>query len=101
MGGGNDPVDVRRQRMEAGADADDRTDNAPEASFFGDLVGAFTGEGDHLPGELRQKLERDGFVEIDADGLLAADRYATPDQIAQVAGDRVTLSTSGKGLMKE
>lgn len=99
MGGGNDPVDVQRQRREAGVA--DPADTAPTATVFGDLVDAFTAGGDHLPDELRQKLEREGFVEIDTAGLFAADRYATPDQIARVDEDRVVLSTSREGLLKE
>jgi hypothetical protein len=39
----------------------------------------------------RQHLLRHGFIRIDSTGLFAADRYVTPDQIADVSVDHVTL----------
>ena len=45
-----------------------------------------------LPEALRGRLLRQGFVAIDATGLFADDRYATPDQIAAVRDDSVILA---------
>jgi hypothetical protein len=72
---------VRQERtiMDAIADAL-RTDDAPEA--------------------LQEQLLRSGFVRVDASGLFAADRYVLPDQIASVAGDRVTLTVGRDELIR-
>lgn len=95
MGGGNDPAEVRRQSRDAGNEP-----GGVEETFTGNLFDAFTPT-DGVPDELRLKLEREGYVEIDSAGLLAADRYATPDQIAEVTSDGVILSTSRDQLPKE
>lgn len=98
MGGGNDPADVQRQRRDAGADP---AASGADSTFLGDLFQAFTPTGG-MPDELRQKLEREGFIEIDSGGLFSSDRFATPDRIAEVADDRVILGTTGKrGLIEE
>ena len=55
------------------------------------MARAFAGE-DGISDELKEKLLREGFVRIDADGLFAGDRYITPDQIARADGDRLGLS---------
>ncbi len=80
MGGGNDPADVQRQRRDAGVDQDAGPREA-DSTFLGDLFDAFTPDRG-MPDELRQKLERDGFIEIDSGGLFSRDRFATPDRIA-------------------
>lgn len=55
---------------------------------------------DELPEEVREKLLLQGFIRIDADGLFAADRYVTPDQIGGVTEDGVTLTVSKDELLK-
>lgn len=55
---------------------------------------------DDLPEEVRQRLLSQGFVRLDADGLFAADRYITPDQISSVTSEGVTLSVSKDDLLK-
>lgn len=55
---------------------------------------------DGLPEEVQEKLLLQGFVRIDADGLLASDRYVTPDQIAGVSSDALTLRVSKDALLK-
>lgn len=100
MGGGNDPVDAARQSREAAGPADDRSGDygAPLAT---DLVSSiFSGGGDGLPDEERQDLELKGYIEIDSRGLFSANRYATAEQIASVAGDDVTLNVAGDSLAK-
>lgn len=54
---------------------------------------------DDLPEEVREKLLRQGFVRIDADGLFAADRYVTADQIASVTEDGVMLKVTKDELL--
>jgi hypothetical protein len=55
---------------------------------------------DHVPETPRQRLLRQGFLRIDSTGLLAADRYVMPDQIAAVSEDRVTLRVTRDELIK-
>jgi hypothetical protein len=55
---------------------------------------------DEVPDPLRQRLLRLGFMRIDSKGLFAADRYVLPEQIAEVAGDRVTPRVTRDELIK-
>jgi hypothetical protein len=55
---------------------------------------------DDLPDELRERLLHQGFVRIDADGLFAADRYVTPEQIDSVSPDGLMLNVSKDELVK-
>lgn len=57
-------------------------------------------QSDRLPDEIRERLLHQGFVRIDADGLFSADRYVTPEQIAQVSSDTLTLKVSKAELLK-
>ena len=53
-----------------------------------------------IPRELQSKLLMSGFIRVDTAGLFASDRYVTPDQIAGVSGDTVTLSVGRDQLVK-
>lgn len=55
---------------------------------------------DELPEELRERLINQGFVRIDANGLFAADRYITPQQIDSVSGDGLMLNVTKDELIK-
>ena len=55
---------------------------------------------DDLPEEVREKLLLQGFIRIDADGLFAADRYVTPEQIGSVTEDGVVLKVRKEELLK-
>lgn len=57
--------------------------------------------GDDLPDVLRNRLLRNGFIHVDADGLLASDRYVMPEQISDVSGDTVTLNVTRDELIKQ
>jgi hypothetical protein len=70
-----------------------------ESSLIEDVAMAIF-PSDHVPETLRQRLLRHGFVRIDSTGLLAADRYVMPNQIADVSEDRVTLRVSRDELIK-
>ncbi|MCD7058647.1 DUF2171 domain-containing protein [Pelagibacterium xiamenense] len=45
-----------------------------------------------MPEAQRARLLREGYVLLDADGILQKDRYILPDQIKEVAGDRLVLN---------
>lgn len=72
--------------------------NLRGSSFLDDLAQVFTT--DEVPDEVRERLLQQGFIRIDADGIFAADRYVTLDNVASVAQDRVTLSVSRDQLIK-
>jgi hypothetical protein len=68
-------------------------------TWLHDLAEVFAGEED-LPEVLRARLLREGFLRLDASGLLAADRYVLPDQIASVSADGVRLRVRRDELIK-
>jgi hypothetical protein len=94
--GGVDPEDARRQAAETAPPppADDSGSALPRA-----VAKAFR-PNESIPDELRERLEQEGYIAIDAAGLFAGDRYATADQIARVADDRVLLSASSDELAR-
>lgn len=55
---------------------------------------------DELPREMQEKALREGFVRLDADGFLAADRYIFPEHIDRVEGDRLVLNVRKDDLLK-
>lgn len=89
---------------------DDPTTPEPEATSVSgmeerregivDVIAEIFHPDDQLPEEVRGRLLQQGFIRIDADGLFAADRYVTPDQIASVSSDGVMLSVSRDELIK-
>lgn len=98
--GGIDPVDAARQSREAAGPADE-TPGAYDAPLIANLADAvFSGGGDSVPEEVRQDLERKGYIEIDSKGLFSANRFAAADQIASVSGDEVVLNVMGNMLAK-
>ncbi len=67
-------------------------------SLIDDIAKVFSP--DDLPEEIRERLLHQGFVRLDADGLFAADRYITPEQISSVSGDGLMLNVSKDELIK-
>jgi hypothetical protein len=55
----------------------------------------------HVPGEMRDRLLRLGFVKIDRKGFFRSDAYVAADQITRVADDVVELSATDQGLPSE
>lgn len=55
---------------------------------------------DGLPRELQEKALREGFVRLDADGFMAADRYIFPEHIDRIEDDRLVLSVERNDLLK-
>lgn len=55
---------------------------------------------DRVPREMQEKLLREGYVRLDADGLFASDRYVMASQIERVEGDRLVLAVEKKELLK-
>jgi hypothetical protein len=76
----------------------DGADRNRRESIIGAIADAFAP--DELPETLRERLLREGYIRLDADGLFAADRYILPSQIASAAGDEVTLNVEKDQLIK-
>ena len=55
---------------------------------------------DDMPEALRARLSREGYVVLDADGILHKDRYIFPDQIASATADGLVLSVRRDDLVK-
>jgi hypothetical protein len=73
-------------------------EDAEPDSLLDTIADAFRTDG--LPAEIRERLLHQGFVRIDADGLFSADRYITPEQIAQVSAETLMLKVSEAELLK-
>jgi hypothetical protein len=54
--------------------------------------------GEALPAAFRERLVREGYIQIDSPSF-AADRFATPDQIATVGEDRIVLNVASHALI--
>jgi hypothetical protein len=54
---------------------------------------------DEMPRELRERLEHDGFIRIDA-GFLKHHRYALRGQIDRIEVDHVVLNVTAQELLK-
>jgi hypothetical protein len=53
-----------------------------------------------VPDQLENKLLMSGYIRMDADGIFAADRFITPEQIVRVSDDKVFLSVNKDQLVK-
>jgi hypothetical protein len=92
---GDDDPDTEEVEAASPNTLDDR-----DRTFVDDIALAFTAS-DDLPEEIRERLLVQGFVRIDANGLFAADRYVTPDQIDSVSGEGLLLNVSKDELVKK
>jgi hypothetical protein len=90
---GDDDPDTPEVEASGLSDLRDRDD-----SLVDNIAKAFGA--DELPEELRSRLLHQGYVRLDANGLFAADRYITPNQIASVSGDGLQLNVTREELIK-
>jgi hypothetical protein len=90
---GDDDPDTPEVEASGLSDLRDRDD-----SLVDNIAKAFAT--DELPEELRSRLLHQGYVRLDANGLFAADRYITPNQIASVSGDGLQLNVTREELIK-
>lgn len=79
--------------------AADVDEEVRDRTLIDNLAEAF--RGDDLPEVVQKRLLHDGFVRMDAKGLLAADRYVLPGQIARVTSDSVVLNVTKDELVKK
>ena len=90
---GDDDPDT--PEVEAGGLSDTRD---RDGTLVDNIVRAFST--DELPEELRQRLLHQGYVRLDANGLFAADRYITPEQIDSISGEGLMLNVTRDELIK-
>lgn len=55
---------------------------------------------DDIPEVLRERLLQEGYVLLDADGIMQSDRYVLPEQIASASDDRIVLRVKREELIK-
>jgi hypothetical protein len=80
----------------ADVDGTDRKDR--NETLLGAVAEAFGRE--EMPEALRSRLLTEGYIRLDTAGLLAADRYILPSQIASIADDAVMLAVEKDQLIK-
>ena len=96
FGAGDDSADIHN--VEHGG-PDPNLPGGAGALTVADVIAPLTTP-DDLPAEVRSHLLRNGYIRINSPIPFVADRYATPDQIASVGGDRVTLRVPTDDLPK-
>lgn len=94
MGNTNEEARARGVAPATAPRPDDRDD-----TLVGDFIETFVGQ-EGLPEAVRQRLLRRGYIQIDGGGLFAADRFATPDEIARVDGGGVLLRVAHDELIE-
>lgn len=55
---------------------------------------------DSIPEVLQNRMLREGFLRMDAEGFFASDRYILPDQIASASGGKVVLNVERDALIR-
>lgn len=98
--GGNDPVDAGRQANEAGSGTTNPDSGDYATTLINGVAESFTSDDNDLPEEERQNLLNKGYIQIDSSGFFTADRFATAEQIARVAGNDVHLNVDRDELIK-
>ena len=87
--------EIGNERGEGPATA--RDPNPPNDNLLQHFAQVF--EPDNIPDEVRERLLQKGFVRLNASGILAADRYVTPEQIDHVDEKHVFLNVARRDLI--
>jgi hypothetical protein len=92
--------DVSDEAIEQGGNAatSPDIDLSDNKSLVDNIAEAFVP--DDLPREIAERLLNSGYIRLDTNGLLEADRYIMPDQISSISGDSVRLRVSVDDLLK-
>jgi hypothetical protein len=82
--------------------ATEQGNDLPDTGMLGDIAQAVGGEREpDVPGPMRARLLRSGYLKVDGGFFFGTDRYVAPDQIANVTGDTVHLRAMKDELVKE
>lgn len=73
-------------------------DGERQASLIDNLADALWSH--DMPEAQRSRLLQEGYILLDAKGILHGDRYILPEQIASVRGDKITLTGHRDDLQK-
>lgn len=65
------------------------------------IAGLVGGTEPDVPGQFAARLLRSGYLKIDCSGFLTGDVYAPADEIAEVRGSTVQLTSYRHSLVKE
>ena len=79
------------EEMGKGAATGSPLDLTPDDTLVEDIAEGLA-DGEELPDVLRERLRREGFIQVEGDGLFGQDRYILPDQIDAVRNGRVILN---------
>lgn len=74
-----------------------------DTGLLGDIAEAFVGDEREpdVPGPVRARLLRSGYIKVDGGFLIETDRYVPADRIASVSDDTVHLTVPKDQLIKE
>jgi hypothetical protein len=74
-----------------------------DTGLLGDVAEAFAGDEREpdVPGPLRARLLRSGYIKVDGGFLIETDRYVPADMVASVSDDTVRLKVPKDQLIKE
>jgi hypothetical protein len=74
-----------------------------DTGLLGNIAEAFAGDEREpdVPGPLRARLLRSGYIKVDGGFLIETDRYVPADRIKSVEGDTVHLRVPKDQLLKE
>ena len=83
--------------------ATEQGNELPDTGLLGDIAQAAGGDEREpdVPGPMRARLLRSGYLKVDGGFFFGTDRYVAPDQIASVMGDTVHLRAMKDQLVKE
>ena len=83
--------------------ATEKGNELQDTGLMGKLAEAFVGDEREpdVPGPLRARLLRTGYIKVDGGFLIETDRYVPADRIASVDGDTVHLRVPKDRLIEE
>lgn len=82
--------------------ATEQGNETENTGLLGNIAEAVGGEPEpDVPGPMRARLLRSGYVKIDGGIFFGTDRYVAPEQIANVQGDTVYLHAMKDELVTE
>ena len=82
--------------------ATEQGNETQDTGLLGNMAAAVGGDPEpDVPGPMRARLLRSGYLKVDGGFFFGTDRYVAPEQIANVQGDTVFLRAMKEQLVKE
>jgi hypothetical protein len=100
---GNKVGKVEAVKMGDPQAATEQGNELQDTGLLGDIAEVFApGEREpDVPGPMRARLLRSGYIKVDGGFFFGTDRYVTPEQLHHVEGDTVHLRAMKDQLVKE